>query len=134
MAREAAERARWAEENPGLTQPEPAPKAALQEEEIDLEADEISDMSGSDFEINSVEDLGPEIDSDFEDSDEFSDEPSKNNSDEDSDEDSDEYSSDIDIKDDSAVDRDSRRKPQRSSASTSLKDSYHIGQHHESKQ
>lgn len=91
MAREAAERAKWEEENPGLASPEPARSAPLA-----YDSDSFSDMSDMDDEIVSVNDLGPERGSDFDDSD---DDTSEDNSIIDSD---DEYTSE----DDSIIDSD----------------------------
>lgn len=91
MAREAAERAKWEEENPGLASPEPAPRAPLA-----YDSDSFSDMSDMDDEIVSINDLGPERGSDFDDSD---DDTSEDNSIIDSD---DEYTSE----DDSIIDSD----------------------------
>ena len=91
MAREAAERAKWEEENPGLASPEPAPSTPLA-----YDSDNFSDMSDMDDEIVSVNDLGPERGSDFDDSD---DDTSEDNSIIDSD---DEYTSE----DDSIIDSD----------------------------
>lgn len=81
MAREAAERAKWEEENPGLASPEPAPSAPLA-----YDSDSFSDMS----------DMGPECGSDIDDSD---DDTSEDDSIIDSD---DEYTSE----DDSIIDSD----------------------------
>ena len=91
MAREAAERAKWEEENPGLASPEPAPSAPLA-----YDSDSFSDMSDMDDEIVSVNDLGPECGSDIDDSD---DDTSEDDSIIDSD---DEYTSE----DDSIIDSD----------------------------
>lgn len=66
MARQAAERAKWEEENPGLASAEPAPSAPLA-----YDSDSFSDMSDMDDEIVSVNDLGPECGSDFDDSDDY---------------------------------------------------------------
>jgi hypothetical protein len=60
MAREAAERARWLEENPGMAPPEPPAPVAT--EQSDYDSDEISDLPDDD-DITSMEDLGPEYDS-----------------------------------------------------------------------
>lgn len=90
MAREAAERAKWEEENPGLASAEPAPSSTLV-----YDSDSFSDMSDMDDETVSVNDLGPECGSDFDDSDDYT-------SEDNSIIDSDEYTSE----DDSIVDSD----------------------------
>ncbi|KAG0632325.1 hypothetical protein M758_1G320100 [Ceratodon purpureus] len=61
MAREAAERARWLEENPGMEHPDPPAPVAT--DQSDYDSDEVSDLSDDD-DITSMEDLGPEYDSD----------------------------------------------------------------------
>lgn len=61
MAREAAARARWLEENPGMAPPEPPAPVAT--EQGDYDSDEGSDISDDD-DITAMEDLGPEYDSD----------------------------------------------------------------------
>lgn len=61
MAREAAARARWLEENPGMAPPEPPAPVAT--EQSDYYSDEDSDISDDD-DITAMEELGPEYDSD----------------------------------------------------------------------
>lgn len=59
MAREAAKRARWLEENPGMAPPEPPAPVMT----VISDSDESSEFS-DDEDITAMEDLGPEYDSD----------------------------------------------------------------------
>lgn len=59
MAREAAERARWLEENPGMAHPDPPAPAATEEYDFD----EVLDSSDDDDDISAMDDLGSEYDS-----------------------------------------------------------------------